>query len=50
MDLSDATPTLLAELREKYGPAAFESMRRPICREIGRRAPIRPSRYPIREP
>jgi hypothetical protein len=41
---------VLAALREKCSSAAFESILMPICREIGRRAPIRPSRYPIREP
>jgi hypothetical protein len=41
---------VLAALREKYSPAAFESVLMPICREIGLQAPIRPSRYSIREP
>ncbi|SRR5258708_29004198 len=40
----------LAALRQKYSPAAFESIIMPICTEIGRQAPIRSSRYPIREP
>lgn len=41
---------VLAALRNKYSPAAYESIIMPICIQIGRQAPIRSSRYPVREP
>lgn len=35
---------VLRAIREKYSPTAFEAMIAPICREIGRQAPIPPRR------
>jgi molecular chaperone DnaK (HSP70) len=36
---------VLRAIRQKYGPVGFESIVMPVLREIGRRAPIRSSRY-----
>jgi hypothetical protein len=32
-------------MRQKHGPVAFESIIGPVLQEIGRRKPIRSSRY-----
>jgi hypothetical protein len=36
---------VLRAMRQKYGPVAFESVVGPVLQEIGRRKPIRSSRY-----
>ena len=36
---------VLRAMRQKYGPVAFESIVGPVLQEIGRRKPIRSSRY-----
>jgi len=36
---------VLRAMRRKYGPVAFESIVGPVLQEIGRRKPIRSSRY-----
>ena len=36
---------VLRAMRQKYGPVAFESIAGPVLGEIGRRKPIRSSRY-----
>jgi hypothetical protein len=41
---------VLSALRQKYSPAAYEAILEPICREIGRQAPVPPYRGPLREP
>jgi hypothetical protein len=40
---------VLAALRRKYSPAAYEAIIEPICLEIGRRAPVPPYRGPLHE-
>jgi len=40
---------VLAALRQKYSPAAYEAIIEPICLEIGRRAPVPPYRGPLHE-
>jgi hypothetical protein len=41
---------VLGALRQKYSPAAYEAILEPICREIGRQAPVPPYRGPLRQP
>jgi hypothetical protein len=41
---------VLGALRQKYSPAAYEAILEPICREIGRQAPVPPYRGPLGEP
>ena len=36
---------VLRAMRQKYGPVAFESIVGPVLQEIGRRKPIRSTRY-----
>jgi len=36
---------VLRAMRQKYGPVAFESVVGPVLQEIGRRKPIRSTRY-----
>ncbi|HEX5301797.1 MAG TPA: hypothetical protein VFW50_32890 [Streptosporangiaceae bacterium] len=36
---------VLRAMRRKYGPVAFESVVGPVLQEIGRRKPIRSTRY-----
>lgn len=36
---------VLRDMRHKYGPVAFESIVGPVLAEIGRRKPIRSTRY-----
>jgi hypothetical protein len=36
---------VLRAMRQKHGPVAFESIIGPVLQEIGRRKPIRSSRY-----
>lgn len=37
---------VLREMRQKYGPVAFDAMITPILQEIGERAPVPPRRRP----
>lgn len=41
---------VLRAMRQKYSQAAFEAIVMPVCREIGRQAPIRSSRPPVWQP
>jgi hypothetical protein len=36
---------VLRAMRQKYGPVAFEAIIGPVLQEVGRRAPIRSTRY-----
>jgi hypothetical protein len=36
---------VLRAMRQKYGPVTFEAIIRPVLQEVGRREPIRSSRY-----
>ncbi len=36
---------VLRAMHQKYGPIAFEAIVMPVLQEVGRRAPIRSSRY-----
>ena len=36
---------VLRAMRQKYGPVAFESIVGPVLQEIGRRKPVRSTRY-----
>ena len=36
---------VLRALKQKYGPVGFEAIVMPVLQEVGRRAPIRSSRY-----
>ncbi|HUD35649.1 MAG TPA: hypothetical protein VMR14_02050 [Streptosporangiaceae bacterium] len=41
---------VLRLIRQKYSQAAFDAMIMPICREIGRQAPVRSPRRPAGTP
>jgi hypothetical protein len=36
---------VLRAMRQKYGPVGFEAIVGPVLREVGRRKPVRSSRY-----